>query len=344
MGKQFVNTDQNGWTWITRNKNSKPIGNPYHKDLENIATSFYVTNMPPALTSKGLWNVCASHGRLVDAFIANKLSKGGKRFGFIKFLGVKDANSIVNSMSNIWIGSFHLYITLALNQRLNTKTLAPKYTQSQPKPTNAFTTTNNQNAFPTLNNIATNNTPPKIKTHQPKPSYSSTLNYVPISTSNETKSIQKRTITLTKQETINVENTDTILLVKLKDIDSMENIDMSAVRNAQERFGITLNSIEADHFNSFIDSTGLVDLPIGGRSFTWMNKAGTKLSKLDRFLISEEVAVRLLYVRITALDRLWSDHNPILLHIDKTDFGPSLFKLYNSWLLRDGFDNLIKEE
>ncbi|GJX04666.1 putative peroxidase [Tanacetum coccineum] len=49
--------------------------------------------------------------------------------------------------------------------------------------------------------------------------------------------------------------------------------DMNAVRNAQERFGTTLNSIEADHFNSFIDSTGLVDLPIGGRSFTWMNKA-----------------------------------------------------------------------
>ncbi|GKC11132.1 Rop guanine nucleotide exchange factor 7-like protein [Tanacetum coccineum] len=102
MGKQFVNTDQNGWTWITRNKKSKPIGNPYHKDLENIATSFYVTNMPPALTSKGLWNVCASHGRLVDAFIANKLSKGGKRFGFIIFFGVKDANSIVISMYTVY--------------------------------------------------------------------------------------------------------------------------------------------------------------------------------------------------------------------------------------------------
>ncbi|GJX52188.1 RNA-directed DNA polymerase, eukaryota, reverse transcriptase zinc-binding domain protein [Tanacetum coccineum] len=89
---------------------------------------------------------------------------------------------------------------------------------------------------------------------------------------------------------------------------------------------------------------GLVDLPIGGRSFTWMNKACTKLSKLDRFLISEDVTIRLLDVRITALDMLWSDHNPILLHIDKTDFGPTLFKLYNSWLLKDGFDNLIKEE
>ncbi|GKB01127.1 hypothetical protein Tco_0829171 [Tanacetum coccineum] len=47
---------------------------------------------------------------------------------------------------------------------------------------------------------------------------------------------------------------------------------------------------------------GLVDLPIGGRSFTWMNKAGTKLSKLDRFLISEDVTIRLPDVRITALD------------------------------------------
>ncbi|GKD73904.1 RNA-directed DNA polymerase, eukaryota, reverse transcriptase zinc-binding domain protein [Tanacetum coccineum] len=100
--------------------------------------------------------------------------------------------------------------------------------------------------------------------------------------------------------------------------------DMNAVRNAQEMFGTTLNSIEADHFNSFIDSTGLVDLPIGGRSFflngkdghsfTWMNKAGTKLSKLDRFLILEDVTIRLPDVRITPLDRLWSDHNPILLH------------------------------
>ncbi|GJY57855.1 RNA-directed DNA polymerase, eukaryota, reverse transcriptase zinc-binding domain protein [Tanacetum coccineum] len=120
--------------------------------------------------------------------------------------------------------------------------------------------------------------------------------------------------------------------------------DMNAVRNEQERVGSIFNNIEADHFNSFIDATGLVDLPIGGRCFTWMNKAGTKLSKLDRFLISEDVIDLLPDIRITALDKIWSDHNPILLHVDKIDFGPSPFKLYNSWLLRDGFDDLIKSE
>ncbi|GJT35063.1 RNA-directed DNA polymerase, eukaryota, reverse transcriptase zinc-binding domain protein [Tanacetum coccineum] len=92
------------------------------------------------------------------------------------------------------------------------------------------------------------------------------------------------------------------------------------------------------------DEQGLVDLHIGGRCFTWMNKAGTKLSKLDRFLLSEDVIDLLPDIRITALDRIWSDHNPILLHVDKIDFGPSPFKLYNSWLLRDGFDDLIKSE
>ncbi|GJR30147.1 RNA-directed DNA polymerase, eukaryota, reverse transcriptase zinc-binding domain protein [Tanacetum coccineum] len=120
--------------------------------------------------------------------------------------------------------------------------------------------------------------------------------------------------------------------------------DMNAVRNEQERVGSIFNNIEADHFNSFIDAIGLIDLPIGGRCFTWMNKAGTKLSKLDRFVISEDVIDSLPDIRITALDRIWSDHNPILLNVDKIDFGLSPFKLYNSWLLRDGFDELIKSE
>ncbi|GKD06940.1 putative RNA-directed DNA polymerase, eukaryota, reverse transcriptase zinc-binding domain protein, partial [Tanacetum coccineum] len=73
-----------------------------------------------------------------------------------------------------------------------------------------------------------------------------------------------------------------------------------------------------------------------------MNKAGTKLSKLDRFLISEGIIEDIPDIKITAIDRMWSDHSPILLHVKKADFGPSPFKFYNSWLNRDGFDDLIK--
>ncbi|GJU63332.1 putative RNA-directed DNA polymerase, eukaryota, reverse transcriptase zinc-binding domain protein [Tanacetum coccineum] len=83
--------------------------------------------------------------------------------------------------------------------------------------------------------------------------------------------------------------------------------DMNVVRNKNERFGSIFSQIEADHFNSFIDLRGLIDLLIGGRLYTWMNKAGTKLSKLDRFLISDEVLEISTNIHITALDRLCFD-------------------------------------
>ncbi|PWA96075.1 Endonuclease/exonuclease/phosphatase [Artemisia annua] len=48
--------------------------------------------------------------------------------------------------------------------------------------------------------------------------------------------------------------------------------------------------------------------------------------------------------RVTALNRLWSDHNPILFHCYKSDFGPTPFKIYHSWFIRPDFDDLIKLE
>ncbi|GJY41532.1 RNA-directed DNA polymerase, eukaryota, reverse transcriptase zinc-binding domain protein [Tanacetum coccineum] len=117
---------------------------------------------------------------------------------------------------------------------------------------------------------------------------------------------------------------------------------MNVVCHENERFGSIFSRLVADHFNAFIDSLGLIDLPIGGRLFTWMNKADTKLSKLDQFLITEDVLDSTPDIRITALDRLWSDHTPILLHVLKSDFGPTPFKFYNSWLLHDDFDDIVK--
>ncbi|GJX81979.1 putative RNA-directed DNA polymerase, eukaryota, reverse transcriptase zinc-binding domain protein [Tanacetum coccineum] len=117
---------------------------------------------------------------------------------------------------------------------------------------------------------------------------------------------------------------------------------MNVVRHENERFGSIFSRLDADHFNAFIDSLGFIDLPIGGRLFTWMNKAETKLSKLDRFLITKDVLFSTPDIRITALDHLWSDHTPIFLHVSKLDFGPTLVKFYNSWLLRDDFDDIVK--
>ncbi|GJY12221.1 RNA-directed DNA polymerase, eukaryota, reverse transcriptase zinc-binding domain protein, partial [Tanacetum coccineum] len=80
---------------------------------------------------------------------------------------------------------------------------------------------------------------------------------------------------------------------------------------------------------------------MGGRRFTWMNKAGSKLSKLDRFLVSQSVIEDNVHLKATVLERGWSDHNPILLHDRKDDYGPVPFKLFHSWFLRTGFHETV---
>ncbi|GJS45955.1 KH domain-containing protein [Tanacetum coccineum] len=60
--------------------------------------------------------------------------------------------------------------------------------------------------------------------------------------------------------------------------------------------------------------------------------------------LTPKVAEALLNVGVITIDRLWSDHNPILLHVSKSDFGLTPFKLFHSWLLRDSFDEVIKTE
>ncbi|GJV77026.1 RNA-directed DNA polymerase, eukaryota, reverse transcriptase zinc-binding domain protein [Tanacetum coccineum] len=92
-----------------------------------------------------------------------------------------------------------------------------------------------------------------------------------------------------------------------------------------------------------INDAGLLELPLGGRNFTWMNKVGTKMSRLDRYPISQHVTYIFPDVKVSALPRGWSDHTPIMLHCNKVDFGPIPFKFFHSWLQRDGFDDCIKK-
>lgn len=119
--------------------------------------------------------------------------------------------------------------------------------------------------------------------------------------------------------------------------------DLNEVHEESERFGSTYSTTEAQTFNSFIDSSGLKEMMMGGRFFTWMNKSGSKMSKLDRFLISEEVMDDNTDLKAMVLDRLWSDHSPILLHSQKTDYGPTPFKFFQSWFQRKDVDEVVKK-
>ncbi|GJY76316.1 RNA-directed DNA polymerase, eukaryota [Tanacetum coccineum] len=53
------------------------------------------------------------------------------------------------------------------------------------------------------------------------------------------------------------------------------------------RYGSVFNVQSATAFNNFISLESLIDLPLDGYAYTWVHKSANKMSKLDRFLISE---------------------------------------------------------
>nr|KAJ0218832.1 hypothetical protein LSAT_V11C300154990 [Lactuca sativa] len=119
--------------------------------------------------------------------------------------------------------------------------------------------------------------------------------------------------------------------------------DFNAVRSAEERIGSSFCSSTAYHFNKFIASAGLIDLPIGGRKFTYMSSDCSKHSKLDRFLISHNCSNDWPQLIVTVLPRLHSDHCPLILSSSDSDFGAPPFRFFNSWLLDDELEGVVKQ-
>ncbi|GJX33088.1 putative RNA-directed DNA polymerase, eukaryota, reverse transcriptase zinc-binding domain protein [Tanacetum coccineum] len=291
MRKQSFTTDAKGWTWIflnNKNPNLKNIDNPYQKDLERIATSFYVLNFPETLNAKGLWNACVTYGRIVDAFIANKRSKRGKRFGFIRFLGIKYARDFVRSLSNIWIGSFHLYVSVAHFQRGNA---------SASQPTNIILV-KDDNTKPKLNPNSSYREAPSNK-----PTFAAVIHNKPKPTETTHSPVTERTITLNDNNFINIEDSSTVLLLKLNKMESMSNM-----------YTICKNR---DGFDDLIKSTwSTLEAPNDGRILRSHDKSRYIEKKIDDGLASysdRDKQIKLLQDidkldQLEALDLIQKDH------------------------------------
>ncbi|GJS38952.1 RNA-directed DNA polymerase, eukaryota, reverse transcriptase zinc-binding domain protein [Tanacetum coccineum] len=119
--------------------------------------------------------------------------------------------------------------------------------------------------------------------------------------------------------------------------------DFNVVRFASERIGTIFNSASANVFNQFIRDGHLWEIPHGGHLFTRINRRGDKLSKLDRFLITENSASHMHNYSAQVLDCHISDHRTIILSASSLDFGPIPFKFYNSWLLEKQLHTIVTE-
>ncbi|GJU31529.1 RNA-directed DNA polymerase, eukaryota [Tanacetum coccineum] len=82
-----------------------------------LSSFIFITNFPGNFSAKELWTVCNQYGSIVDAFIPDKRSKSGKRFGFVRFLKIFDIDRLVDNLCTIWVGRFKLHANIARFQR-----------------------------------------------------------------------------------------------------------------------------------------------------------------------------------------------------------------------------------
>nr|GFA64918.1 RNA-directed DNA polymerase, eukaryota, reverse transcriptase zinc-binding domain protein [Tanacetum cinerariifolium] len=122
--------------------------------------------------------------------------------------------------------------------------------------------------------------------------------------------------------------------------------DFNEVRDISERVGSIFNKHGAEAFNFFTVNAGLVEVPLGGCSFTWCHKSTKKMSKLDHFLISNNLMCSCPSISSTSLDRFLSDHRPIIMREAYYDYGLIPFKFFHYWFELDGFDkkSILKAE
>ncbi|GJS91685.1 RNA-directed DNA polymerase, eukaryota [Tanacetum coccineum] len=87
-----------------------------------------------------------------------------------------------------------------------------------------------------------------------------------------------------------------------------ELVKVGQIRSKQERYGSVFNMQGANAFNNFISLASLIDFPLDGYAFTWAHKSATKMSKLDRFLISKGLMALFPHLLALCLDKHLSDH------------------------------------
>lgn len=75
-------------------------------------TSFYFTHFPVEANEKLLWWHFKKWGDVREVYIAKRLNKEGRRYGFVRFKDVKDAKGLELRLDNIFINEHKLYVNL----------------------------------------------------------------------------------------------------------------------------------------------------------------------------------------------------------------------------------------
>lgn len=122
--------------------------------------------------------------------------------------------------------------------------------------------------------------------------------------------------------------------------------DFNSIKSPHERKGVAGHdrNIEMEFFGDFIAEAKLIDLPFIGRKFTWYKADGSAMSRLDRFLISEEWLGSWNNLSQWGLKRGVSDHGAVVLKVKEINWGPKPFRMLKCWEEMEGYEEFVKAE
>ncbi|GJT09747.1 nucleotide-binding alpha-beta plait domain-containing protein [Tanacetum coccineum] len=83
-----------------------------HVPRRNVVNLFF-TSFPPEWSKVNMYELFSEVGEIADVYVARKLSKAGKRFGFARFFRVGNIQSLEKRLNRISIGSFKLKVNIA---------------------------------------------------------------------------------------------------------------------------------------------------------------------------------------------------------------------------------------
>ncbi|KAL4561124.1 hypothetical protein LXL04_033286 [Taraxacum kok-saghyz] len=112
LGKDDV--EQGEWKKVQgRRRYTKTKVATRNEELSNIATNFYVSNLPVGWNSSRLWHAVKHLGFLVDAYIPVKKDRGGLIFGFVRFARVTDTVALLKRLNELVLEGRRIFANIA---------------------------------------------------------------------------------------------------------------------------------------------------------------------------------------------------------------------------------------
>jgi len=121
--------------------------------------------------------------------------------------------------------------------------------------------------------------------------------------------------------------------------------DFNLVRFASDKSNGIYSHRWAGEFNDWISKWALMELNPSNKRFTWTNNQDNPiLAKIDRIFVSGSWDAAFPLASVKALERIPSDHNPLVVNSGVNSFfGKKRFSFEKWWLQKESFKSFVEK-